>query len=341
MFITGSGVICPIGMDAASACAAKRASISAFKDLPNVQYKGESIVGAVVPGLEGGLAIEPRLLALLIPPLNEIVRSRPDLKWAEVPLLVGLAENDRPGGGAQLADRVVTLIEAKLGVKFHRPHSSALPAGHTACLELLRSARELFQLGIKACIVACADSLVHSDTLGWLHEHSRLKCAEIHDGVIPGEAGGALLVEHVGVPNTVTEVASLGFGKETAHLLSGEPLLGLGLTEAARQALAEAQVGLHEIDGRLSDVTGETYGFKELPLLTGRLMRVLRKQDQPLWHWADAIGDSGAAAGVLQIALAHEAFKKKYAPGDRLICLSSALDGRREAAVLRRRLDTK
>lgn len=336
MVITGSGVICPIGMDATAACAAKRASISAFKDVPGVQYKGEPVVGAVVPGLAEDLGIEARLVALFTSPLAEITRSRSDLKWPEVPLLIGLAENERPGGGAQLAGHIIPLIETTLGITFHHPHSLALPAGHTACLELLRSARELFQMGIRACVIACADSLVNAETMSWLHEHLRLKSAEIHDGVIPGEAGAAILVESTPAPNNVTEVVGLGFGKETAHLLSGEPLLGLGLTEAARQALAEAHLGLHEIDGRLSDVTGETYGFKELPLVTGRLMRELRRQDQPLWHWADAIGDSGAAAGVLQIVLAHEAFKKKYAPGDRLICLSSALDGRRAAAVLRR-----
>ena len=111
---------------------------------------------------------------------------------------------------------------------------------------------------------------------------------------------------------------------------------GLGLTEAVRTALAEAKLGLHEIDCRFSDVTGELYGFKELPLVEGRLMRVVRKREQPLWHWAEVIGDSGAAAGALQLVAADEAFRKGYAPGERIICLTSAGPGDRASAVLRR-----
>ena len=99
-------------------------------------------------------------------------------------------------------------------------------------------------------------------------------------------------------------------------------------------ALAEARLGMHEMDVRLSDVTGELYGFKELPLLEGRLMRVVRKEAQPLWHWAEVIGDSGAAAGLAQLILADQAFRKGYAPGRRAICLASSVPGDRAAAVL-------
>jgi 3-oxoacyl-[acyl-carrier-protein] synthase-1 len=109
------------------------------------------------------------------------------------------------------------------------------------------------------------------------------------------------------------------------------------MAEAARAALAEAKLGLHEIDWRFSDVTGELYGFKELPLMEGRLMRVVRKQEQPLWHWAESIGDTGAAAGIVQLVAVDDAFRKAYGPGDRVICLTSSAPGERAAAVLRRR----
>jgi len=113
-------------------------------------------------------------------------------------------------------------------------------------------------------------------------------------------------------------------------------LLGVGMTEATRQALSEAQLGFHEIDWRLSDVTGELYGFKELPLAEARLMKVVRKQAQPLWHWSEAIGDSGSAAGVVQLVAADTAFRKDYAPGERMICLTGSVPGDRAAVILRR-----
>ena len=153
--------------------------------------------------------------------------------------------------------------------------------------------------------------------------------------MIPGEAAAAVLLRKRPSTDGSTEIAGLGFGNEKVHILSEEPLLGLGLTEAARTALADAKLGLHEIDCRFSDVTGELYGFKELTLVEGRLMRIVRKQEQPLWHWAESIGDTGAATGVLQLVAADEAFRKGYAPGERMICLTSSVPGDRAAAILR------
>src|SRR5439155_17700411 len=181
-------------------------------------------------------------------------------------------------------------------------------------------------------------SFVNAATLLWLDEHFRLKTPANRDGVIPGEAAAAVLLQKTPPPEAVTEVIGLGFGTEKAHILSEEPLLGLGMAEAARAALAEARLGLHEIDWRFADVTGELYGFKELPLMEGWLMRVVRKQEQPLWHWAESIGDCGAAAGIMQLVAVDDAFRKGYAPGDRVIGLTSSAPGVRAAAVLRRRL---
>lgn len=185
--------------------------------------------------------------------------------------------------------------------------------------------------------MACVDSLVNLQTLRWLDRNFRLKTPANRDGLIPGEAAAAVLLQSAPKPRTVTEVVGLGFGKESAHILSEEPLLGLGLTLATRQALSEANLDLHEIDGRLSDVTGETYGFKELALVTARIMRTSRKREQPLWHWSEAIGDTGAAAGVAQLVFADEAFRKGYAPGERMIGWTSAEPGDRAAVVLRHR----
>ena len=59
----------------------------------------------------------------------------------------------------------------------------------------------------------------------------------------------------------------MGFGTGTGHILIEEPLLGLGLTDAVRAALAEAGSACMRSTCRISDVTGELYGFKELSLV--------------------------------------------------------------------------
>jgi 3-oxoacyl-[acyl-carrier-protein] synthase-1 len=129
-------------------------------------------------------------------------------------------------------------------------------------------------------------------------------------------------------------IAGLGFAVETAHIMSEGPLLGKGLAEAARQALTEAQLGMHDIAWRLSDVTGEAYGFKELSLAMSRLMRQ-RREEMPVWHAADGIGDTGAAAGLVHMVIAHRAFGRGYAPGPDVMCYGSAVAGGRAAAVVR------
>jgi 3-oxoacyl-[acyl-carrier-protein] synthase-1 len=337
MYIVASGLVCPVGLNASAACAAMRAKISAFHELPYHDNQGEPIVGATVPCVDAFPRRAPQLVELLVKALAGLLDSQKASGWDNVPLLVGLAEPDRPGGRADLAGSIAAQVQHDLNVRFHPRHSRAYASGHTSAFEALAAARQLLEDSrIPACLVCGVDSLIDARTLVWLDRNFRLKTPANRDGLIPGEAAAAVLLRARPSTSGATEVAGLGFGKEKAHILSGEPLLGLGLTEAVRMALAEARLGLHEIDGRFSDVTGELYGFKELPLVEGRLMRVVRKREQPLWHWAELVGDSGAAAGVLQLVAADEAFRKSYAPGERMICTTSSGAGARAAVVLRR-----
>jgi 3-oxoacyl-[acyl-carrier-protein] synthase-1 len=337
MFVVSTGMACSVGLSAAAACAAMRAGIAKFDALPYHDNQGEPIIGASVPGLEPGVKRERRLIEILGLALVDCLGEKPAVPPSQVPLLVGLAEEGRPGGGAAMADTILADVQAKLGWKFHPTLSRAIPKGHTAGLEALRMVRELFQdPGIPACLVCGVDSYINANTLRWLDQNWRLKTPANPHGLIPGEAAAAVLLQRASVDGAAVEVIGLGFGKETAHVLSEEPLLGLGLTDAARAALAEAKLGFHEMDWRISDVNGEQYGFKELPLVEGRLVRVVRKEAQPLWHCADSIGDSGAAAGVAQLVVADRAFRKGYAPGETAICLSSSVPGDRAAAVVRR-----
>lgn len=339
MFIAATGMACPVGLSATTACAAKRAGISSLTDLPYYDNTGESIVGGAVQDLGWSQPPAARILELLVRSLSELLRGQSGMRFEQVALLICLAETGRPGsgGGSELALSVVGRVEESLGVRFDPRHSRAFPSGHTAGFESLREARAMLLRGnVSACVVCGADSYINAATLMWLDQHDRLKTLANRDGVIPGEAGAAVMVRLDMAVGGAAEVIGLGFAKEQAHILSEEPLLGRGLAKAAASALTEAKLGMHEIDLRLSDATGELYGFRELPLVEARLMRVVRQEEQPLWHWAEAIGDTGAAAGVAQLVLVDEAFRKGYAPGERAICLTSSVPGDRAAAVLRR-----
>jgi 3-oxoacyl-[acyl-carrier-protein] synthase-1 len=336
LFITETGMACPVGLSAPAACAAKRAGISAFASLPYRDSTRNPIVGAAVMQLDWAMEPEKRLVALLIKAVAEVLSSQEGMRWELVPLLMCLADPGRPGGAADRYQAVLEHLQSALEIRFHPSKSNIFAFGHAAGFMALHSARVLLESGVPACVVCGVDSFVNAETLSWLGQHQRLKTRFNRDGVIPGEAAAAVLIQPKPSARTLVEVTGLGIATEETPILSRDPQLGHGLAAAARDALAEARSGYHEMDLRLSDVTGELYGFKELALVEGRLMRIRRDVEQPIWHWAEAIGDTGAAAGIAQLVLIDEAFRKGYAPGDRAICLTSSVPGGRAVAVIQR-----
>lgn len=339
MEITSTGMACCVGLGAEAACAAMRAGISMFHELPYSDNRGETLIGTTVPDLPAALRGSARLVEILCLALGDCLQRSGKVDTSQVPLLVGLAEANRPGS-PDLAASVVRQVEQKLGKKFHPQYSRAFERGHTAGFRALAEARALLQKrAVPACLVCGVDSYVNAHSLAWLEQHWRLKTPENADGVIPGEAAAAVMLQAGEAqgksPGEGVRVTGLGFAQEPVDVFSEEPLLAVGLAEAARAALAEAGQEIHEIDIRLSDVTGELYGFKEQSLALTRLLRQ-RREEFPLWHCADSIGDTGAAAGVCQLVMAFHALQKRVARCERFICFTSAVHGHRAVAIVER-----
>ena len=315
-----------------------RAGISGFEELPYSDDLGEPIIGAAVPDLDHKLSRFERLVELLFLALTDSLNSLPDVPIDQIPLIIGLAELDRPGGGGIYAQQIIRAVEKKLAVRFHQRFSKVIAEGNTSGFMALRLADKLIRAhNVPACLVCGVDSYINASALNWLDRHWRLKTEDNSDGVIPGEAAAAVMVSAERSSRTFPDVRviGMGFAQEKAYILSDQPLLGLGLAEAARRGLAAAKMEMHEIDFRLSDLTGESYGFKEQGLSEMKLMRSHREELLPLWHIAESTGDTGAAAGVCQLVLSFHAFRGGYAPGASVLCYTSAILGGRAVAVLR------
>ena len=338
MYIVSTGMVSPVGLNAEASCAAMRAGISAFEELPYSDNSGEPIVGAVVPGYTLDTRhFGNRLVKMLAAAVTECLDKTPQLSTEGIPLLVALAEAGRPGFPADLAENIINKLQAALGVNFHPVLSRVVSSGHTSGFEALAIAREIMKdKDVPSCLICGVDSYLRAGSLLWLDQHWRLKTEENSDGVIPGEAAAAVLVCTRQFTSSATSVqlTGLGFGTEPAPVMTEEPLLGLGLTEASKGALSEVGIQMHQIGFRLSDVTGESYGFREQALVVGRLLRVHREGGYPIWHASENIGDTGAAAGIVQIILSFYAFLKNYAPGDVAMCFASSETGRRAVALL-------
>jgi 3-oxoacyl-[acyl-carrier-protein] synthase-1 len=226
-------------------------------------------------------------------------------------------------------------IEKSLGITFSR-RSSIIGGGRTGVNFGLIEARKLLlsDPGSRV-LIAATDSLLSWENIRGPKARGRLLAKGNSDGFLPGEAAGALLVEAPSEEATFC-CEGLGSSHEPAHIDSTQPLRGNGMTEAIQQALDEAGCAMHELDFRVTDLSGEQYYFKEASLALSRTLKK-RKEEFPLWHPAECIGDTGATSGVAAIVIAESAIRLGYAPGANVLCHIASDGGERSAAVFRYR----
>ena len=265
--------------------------------------------------------------------IDECLANVPREEWSEIPLLLCVAERKRPGRGKGLDDQLFFDIQETLGARF-AAESAIIAAGRVGAGRALAEARRLiYEANARRAVIVAVDGLLSAATLGAYEREERLMTSYHRRGFIPGEAAGAMLVARPsGTPELVC--AGIGFGMEAAHISSEEPLRAEGLTQAINAALVDAGCQMHDLDFRIADISGEHFYFKEAALALARTLR-RRKEDFDLWHPADCIGEVGAAAGIVMLALADAACRKSYAAGPNILAHMANDAGQRVAAVLR------
>lgn len=329
--ILGCGMSTPVGLSAPATVAAIRARIDGFQETKFFARDGSFIKAGEVP-LEDSSRGVSRLASLVTGPIRECLALVPQLAPEAIPILLCLAERDRPGRFTELDTELPKLLEQALGLTLH-PASEVISLGRVSCAAGLRKAQKLMmEHGLTRVIIAGTDTYVVAATLADFDERRRLLTRVNSNGFIPGEAGAALLVGLAGAQQGLT-VLSLGFAVEKATIADDQPLRGHGLTTAFREALSDANITMAQIGYRIGTMTGEQYWFKEIELASSRLLRG-RHEFMDLWHPADCIGETGAALLPVCIGLALIAAQKNFAAGDPVLVSASNDDGRRAALVL-------
>lgn len=329
--IKNVGLVTSVGLTAPASCAAIRAKISNPSETPFMGSDGEWIMGHQVQ-LEKpwrGLVKLARMAAMAI---AECLGAVPRDKWPEIPLLLCVAEHERPGRLEGLDERLLLEIQQLLGTTFS-VESDLVPHGRAgAVIALMRARKLIHEHDVPLVLIAATDALLHGPTIDRYESDDRLLTSQNSNGFVPGEAGGALLV---GRSDTLVELlcAGFGFALERAHITSDEPPRAEGLTSAIKAALAETGSKLHEFDYRITDLSGEQYYFKELAIALGRILR-RRKEGFEIWHPAECIGEVGAVAGIAIIAMAKIACQKGYSVGNNILIHMGNDHGDRVAAVL-------
>ncbi|OJH41955.1 hypothetical protein [Cystobacter ferrugineus] len=338
LYVASVGMACPLGLSADSAGAALRARMNRFKRSRYEDNDGVPIVLSELSTLAPELRREERTLGLLGMAVADAVRGLDEGGRALMPLLVGTAPAERPGGVSEVFPQAFEHFQQSHSLRLESTLSRSLAMGNTAGLKALAEARLLLARypRLPGCLVAAVDTLTNAPSLDWLLRQGRLLRPDNSDGVIPGEAAACLLVTRMPHRDDACPLwlTGLGFEQERATLHSDEPLRGLGLAQAYREALAEGGVNVAEVDFRVSDASGEGYGFKELSLALSRLLHT-RRESMPLWLPAESLGETGAASGLVALAWACVAMSHGYAPGPRALISTSDLAGGRAAALLR------
>lgn len=334
--IVGAGLVTSIGLTAPAACAAMRAGITNHTETRFMGADGEWIMAAQVP-LEKPWRGRVKLVKMAAMAIREALAPLGDIAPESLPLLLCVAEHERPGRLDGLDDALFGEIETELGMRFNPTASAVVPQGRASVTLALMQARKLLladQL-LPRVLIAATDSLLVARTLAVYGEQERLLTAHNSNGFIPGEGAGAVVISMLRDENA-PQLLCLGTGRgaEAAHLLSEEPLRASGLTEAIRSALEDAGCDMGDLDFRITDISGEQYYFKEAALALSRTLRI-RKEEFDLWHPADCIGEVGAAIGTAIFAKALAASQKAYARGRGILVHAGNDAGRRTAAVLR------
>lgn len=323
---------CPVGLTWSTACAAIRAGIERKWELPYLDDDGNPLTGSKFDRLdEECSSLRARWVRLLAWSLKDALRPLSRRDVALVPVVLSLPRDARgvePTAGP-LLDELRAIWGEDLGLD---PRLVRVVCdGAVGGLAALALARErVAERG--ACVVGAADSLIGAQVLLELLERDRLLTERNPDGVIPGE-GSACVLLHASRTDALASIRGVGIGREPAGRDDDVPLRADGLVAATRGALSQAACALHDVDLRVSDASGDGYAFKEQALLVTRLLRQ-RKERFPLLLPAEALGDTGAAAGVLGLVAAVEALNHRRAPGPRAIVMAGNERGDRAAVVV-------
>ena len=191
--IRRTALVTSVGLDAPSACAAIRARLTNPSETRFADPSGGWLSAHAVP-LGRPLRGLHKLVEMAAPAIDECLADIPPAAWPDIPLLLCVAEPERPGRPAGLDDLLVEAIEQRLQARF-APASAIVPQGKVATAVALAAAdRLLGDEGVPQVLVVATDSLITWPTLSPLLQADRLLTAKQSNGFIAGEAAGAVLL---------------------------------------------------------------------------------------------------------------------------------------------------
>ncbi len=337
LLITGIGAVTAVGLNAVQTCAAVRAGLSGFRKAVALPAPQQPILGAVVPASRALKRLPEAWLVNLA--ARVIGEALPDRSRAVDPVLLLVVPDTlrrhpglREGAGAHLIERIGEQTQIRFDMRSRTVEGGA--AEGLAALPVVRDL--LLKEGVRQCVIAGVDSLVNRDDLSRLRAASRLHGADQPQGVVPGEGAACIALTIDAGIGAHARAQVLGAGAalegESETAIGPRYSVGIALQSALEDTVRDAGCDEASVDFRVSDMNGERYRAWESTICAARFYRT-RRERLAVWYPAMSVGEIGAAAGVLGIAIAARALERGYAPGPLAMCEASS-DGPLRAACV-------
>lgn len=355
--VTGSGVICSVGRNSGDSCASIRAGIVRSQEIgyfdlldPETQ-EPLPLVGHPVRGVTEGFSDVGRWMRLAERCLIELLAgagfardSRSEL-W-EATGLVAVTPHiddarfygDGNEGAALLLPAYVAPLIRRLRLPISESRVAIVTAGHTGVITAMLRASELVGRSVDRVIVVAVDSYLDVLTLEWLAQQSRLKSPDSPLGLMPGEAGVALLVEDPVAckrrgGTAQAFVSGAAVTEEPSKVARVELNQGIGLSGVIDKVLSASSVATPFGGDIFSDLNGEEWRSRELAgafqRLNGRLSDRVR-----FVLPAASTGDVGAASAGISICAAVRSQERGYSAEPHSLVLGSSDRGDVGAALI-------
>jgi 3-oxoacyl-[acyl-carrier-protein] synthase-1 len=348
--ITGHNLHSSIGHDIETSIASYRAGIVRPILLPNFQVLDMedldtiSILGYPITGLTDGFHGAGLFIRLSVLVINELIQNLKFVRsdnnfFHETGFNVCLPkcrDENFDFYNEVLKQTFIQSVCENLNIKFNETHQQVFFDGNAGVLIAAQKAAEIINKRVvKRVIILAVDSLVGKADLEYFAQSNRLKTLKSPIGLIPGEAGAAILLEDATSARKrnapiLGYIDAINTGIEKNNLESEQKNFGDGLSDVLNRTLA----GRDRISCIYGDLNGEDWRAHEYGSALVKLTGKYNIENISSHFPAECFGDTGAASGALSICAAIQSFNRNYASSDEIVVFSSSDTGEVASALL-------
>jgi 3-oxoacyl-[acyl-carrier-protein] synthase-1 len=350
------GIASPVGLDATTTCASIRAGITRTEPIPGFQvlriddHENVPLRGHAVPLAADGFVAPGRWMPLARLAVRDLttqpgVPSLDDLGfWSSVVIVFVTpdVETGRFFGHLRLDGESLhkTFVKPLMrSLQLAGDQTYLIDQGRVGVFRAIASADlVLSKHGSTTMLILAVDSYLDGFTLDWLAIQRRLKSDANPVGLTPGEAAVALLLrtsESEPLPGAMPRIGVTGCAVGVEVRSPSVPSAGAALGAVMTDALERAALNTPFRGDLFTDLNGEPWRAQEFGGAQVQVSRQLLGEVRTQ-VCAVSVGDTGAASGAFNIALAARALERNYALGSSALVVSSSYDGDVAAAVLQR-----